>query len=149
MKLRAFAVFAIATLLPSSATAQQSRLCVKVGASDVGSSPDALAISQSIAAILVENLPEAWSCEYNGDVDFWHLYGVTVALVDHPDRGRRYFDTYLSAGVWFRFSTEPQTPQVIVVLSDYTSVRDVAEEFELRIRQTIREARWGVGEPQR
>ena len=159
MKLRAFAVFAIVTLLPSSATAQQSNLCFKVeasyGLSRHGSSPDdalaidAEAIAESIAEILVENLPEAWSCEFNRDANkLWFLYGVTVALVDSPDRGHRYFDAYLSFGSWNRF-TEPAAPQVIMELRDHTSVRDVAETFELRIRQTIREARWGAGEPQR
>ena len=86
MKLRALAVFAIVTLLPSSATAQDNLVCVKVGASYLGSR-DAEEISESIVAILVENLPEAWSCEYNRDASYWALYGVTVAVVDSPDRG--------------------------------------------------------------
>ena len=139
MKLRALAVFAIATLLPSLATAQQSTVCFKVRSSYVGSPRDTEIISESIAAILVENLPEAWSCENNPDAYYWLVYGVTVGFVDDSDGRRRHFDAYLSSHFWWGSLTEPRAPVVSLTLRNYTSVREAAEEFELRIRRDHRD----------
>lgn len=112
--------------------------CVKVGASYLESPRDAGAISESIVEILRENLPEAWSCVYDR-TNYWLLYGVTVALVDNSERGRRRFDAYLSHHFWYTATTEPWTPRVILALSNYTSVREAAEDFELRIRRDHRD----------
>ena len=111
-------------------------MCSRVEWNSLGSR-DAEAISESIAEILVENLPEAWSCEHNPDAPLWLLFGVTVRLVDSPNQGRRRFNAWLSYSNWHR-SMEPLGPSVKQIAYRQTSVRVVAEYFEPYLRDQHR-----------
>ncbi len=77
MKLRAFTVFAIVTLLPSSLAAQDSDVCVKLGASSHGPRGDFPA--ERIVEILTDELPQAWLCDSN-PARSWIVFTVITRL---------------------------------------------------------------------
>ena len=124
MKLRAFAIFAIATLLPSSVAAQDNLVCVKLGSSSTSSLQP---IAEEIIEILTERLREEWLCDSH-PAEFWLQFGVSL-FANSEDRET--FDAYLSFYGWVPGRRRPfaRSPVVIGRQEGQESAQEVAETF--------------------
>ncbi len=85
MKLRAFALFAIVTLSPSSVAAQDNLVCVTLRANAYRTSDED--IPERIVEILTDELPQAWFCDSN-PARVWIVYTVTTRV--HEVNRRRW-----------------------------------------------------------